>query len=106
MGGDGGCNSSSSTKNVMTTNNKITQLEVQLCKVKADKARWDTKMKMEVEEKQVSEEKVAVEAMRVVKEHAAAEMEEQQRSPMLDPVPIPISDTRQHNPIRHSTTCA
>ena len=51
----------------MSSDDGIAQLKAQLCKVKANKARWHVNVKVEVncntaEEKQITKEKVAAEA--------------------------------------------
>ena len=57
------------------SSSKIAQLEAQLWKVKANKARWEVEVKT-VEEWWITEEKVAAEARGVAKGKVAAEVEE------------------------------
>ena len=59
-------------KSNMSSDEEITQLEAQLQKARADKARWKAEAKV-VEEQQVAEEKAAAEAKKVTKSKAVAE---------------------------------
>ena len=61
MDGNSGSNSHPPPKIDMMSDDVITQLKEQSCKVKANKARWDAKVKAEAEHKAVEEKQIAKE---------------------------------------------